>query len=52
MRHFYFRLIFGIVWLLSAIVSLFSGAFPFAAFNLILGLAFLNSARTIWKEKE
>lgn len=40
MRHFYFRLFFGIVWLAAALVS----AGTFAALYVVLGIVFLGSA--------
>ncbi|MCM1223367.1 MAG: hypothetical protein NC548_53860 [Lachnospiraceae bacterium] len=45
MRHFYFRLIIGIVWLAAAVVSV---NIPFAA----LGIVFLWSAHSIWKKEK
>lgn len=51
MRHFYFRLVFGIIWLLAAIFSAISANFPFMALYIILGIVFLYSAYTIWKKE-
>ena len=45
MRHFYFRLIFGIIWLAAAVVSV---NILFAA----LGIAFLWSAYSIRKKEK
>ncbi|MNP63581.1 hypothetical protein D3C76_1589910 [compost metagenome] len=52
MRHFYFRLMIGIVWLLAAIFSGVNGNFPFAALYVVLGIAFLYSANSIWKKEK
>lgn len=52
MRHFYFRLIFGIVWLVAAVVSAVGANIPFAALYVVLGIVFLWSAYSIWKKEE
>ena len=52
MRHFYFRLIFGIVWLAAAVVSVVSANIPFAVLHAVLGVVFLRSAFSIWKKGE
>ena len=52
MRHFYFRLIFGIVWLIAAVVSAASANIPFAALYVVLGIVFLRSAFSIWKREK
>lgn len=49
MRHFYFRLIFGIVWLAVAAVSVVKANISFAALYVLLGIVFLWSAYSIWK---
>lgn len=46
MRHFYFRLIFGIVWLAAAAVSVVKANLSFAALYVVLGIIFLWSARS------
>ena len=51
MRHFYFRLIFGIVWLVVAVVSAVGANIPFAALYVVLGIVFLWSAYSIWKKE-
>ena len=51
MRHFYFRLIFGIVWLVVAFVSVVRANISFAALYAVLGIVFLWSAYSI-REKE
>ena len=50
MRHFYFRLILGIVWLAAAVVSAAGANIPFAALYAVLGVVFLWSAYSIWKK--
>ncbi len=50
MRHFYFRLIFGIVWLAAAVVSAVKSNLSFAALYVVLGIVFLWSAYSIWKK--
>ena len=49
MRHFYFRLIFGIVWLIAAVISVVSANIPFAVLYVVLDIVFLWSAHSIWK---
>ncbi len=51
MRHFYFRLIFGIVWLAVAFVSVVNANLSFAALDVVVGIVFLWSAHSI-REKE
>lgn len=50
MRHFYIRLVLGVIWLNVAFVSAVSGNLLFAALYAILGSAFLYSAYSIWKK--
>ena len=50
MRHFYFRLILGIVWLAVAAVSAVKANISFAALYAVLGMVFLWSAYSIWKK--
>ena len=52
MRHFYFRLILGIVWLAAAAVSAIKANIPFAALYAVLGVVFLWSAYSIWKKEK
>ncbi len=52
MRHFYFRLILGIVWLIAAVVSVINANFSFAALYVVLGVVFLWSAYSIWKKEK
>ena len=52
MRHFYFRLILGIVWLAAAAVSAVGANIPFAALYIVLGIRFLWSACSIWKKEK
>lgn len=50
MRHFYFRLIFCIVCLAAAAVSVMKANISFAALYASLGIVFLWSAYSIWKK--
>ena len=50
MRHFYLRMIFGIVWLAAAVVSVVGANIPFAVLYIALGILFLWSAYIIWKK--
>ena len=52
MRHFYFRLIFGIAWLAVAVVCVMKANISFAALYVALGIAFLWSAYSIRKKEE
>ena len=52
MRHFYFRLVIGIVWLVAAIVSGVGANIPFAVLYVALGIIFLRSAYSIWKKEK
>ena len=52
MRHFYFRLLLGIVWLVAAIVSAVTANIPFAVLYVLLGIVFLYSAYSIWKKEK
>lgn len=52
MRHFYFRLIFGIVWLAAAVFSVARANISFAALYAVLGIVFLWSAYSIWKKEK
>ena len=51
MRHFCFRLIFGIVWLAAAIVSVVKANVSFAALYVVLGIVFLWSAYSTRKKE-
>lgn len=50
MRHFYIRLVLGVIWLNVAFVSAVSGNLLFAALYAIFGSVFLYSAYSIWKK--
>jgi hypothetical protein len=50
MRHFYFRLIVGIVWLAAAVVSVAKANISFAVLYAVLGIVFLWSAYSIRKK--
>lgn len=50
MRHFYFRLILGIVFIGCMIFSFVTMNIPFALLYLALGLVFLLSAYFLWKK--
>jgi len=52
MRHFYFRLIFGIIWLAVAAVSVVKANISFAALYTMLGIVFLWSAYSIRKKEK
>lgn len=52
MRHFYFRMIFGIVWLAVAVVSIVKSNISFAALYVVLGIIFLWSAYSTWKKEK
>lgn len=52
MRHFYIRLVIGVVWLIAAVVSGVTSNIPFAVVYVVLGIAFLYSAYTIWKKEK
>ena len=52
MRHFYFRLIFGIVWLAAAVVSVVKANISFAALYVVLGIVFLWSAYSTQKKEK
>ncbi len=52
MRHFYFRLIFGIVWLAVAVVSVIKANMSFAALYAVLGIVFLWSAYASRKKEK
>ena len=51
MRHFYFRLIFGIVWLAAAVVSAMRSNISLATLYAVLGIGFLWSACSTWKKE-
>ena len=50
MRHFYFRLILGIVFVACLIFSLVTMNISFAMLYLVLSIAFLASAYSFWKK--
>ena len=50
MRHFYFRLALGLIFLACLIFSLVTMNIPFAVMYLALGIAFLSSAYSLWKD--
>ena len=52
MRHFYFRLILGIVWLAAAAVSAVKANISSAALYASLCIVFLWSAYSIWKKEK
>lgn len=52
MRHFYFRLILGVVWLVAAVVSAVGANIPFAALYVVLSIVFLWSACSIRKREK
>ena len=52
MRHVYFRVIIGLVWLAAAFVSALSGGFGLAGCQVILCGIFWFSAYTAWKKEK
>ena len=52
MRHFYFRLIFGIVWLAVAVISVMKANMSFVALYVVLGIVFLWSAYSSRKKEK
>lgn len=50
MRHFYFRLILGVVFAICAIYSFITANIPFALMYVVLGGVFLLSAYSLWKK--
>lgn len=52
MRHFYFRLILGIVFICCMIYSFITMNIPFALLYIFLGGVFLYSAYSIWKNEK
>ncbi len=50
MRHFYFRLILGVVFAICAVYSFITLSIPFALMYVVLGGVFLYSAYTIRKK--
>lgn len=50
MRHYYFRLVIGFVWLAAAVASMVTANIPFAILYVVLGIIFLYSAYTIHKK--
>ena len=51
MRHFYIRLIMGVIWVIAAAVSLLTMNIPCLILYLVLGIRFFHSAIAI-REKE
>lgn len=52
MRHAYIRGIIGLIWLAAAIVCGMSGSIPMMGLYVILAIAFLYSAYTIWRKEK
>ena len=52
MRHFYFRLILGVIFVICAIYSFVTANIPFALMYVVLSGVFLYSAYTIWKKNK
>lgn len=50
MRHFYFRLIMGIVFVVCLIFSIVTMNLPGALLFLFMSVTFLGSAYTLWKK--
>lgn len=52
MRHFYFRLILGIIFIVCMIFSIVTMNIPFALLYLILAGVYLYSAYSLWKKNK
>lgn len=52
MRHFYVRLILGVVFALCAVFSLVTANIPFALIYVVLGGVYLVSACSLWKKNK
>ena len=52
MRHFYIRMILGIVFVVCMIYGLITANFYFALFYLVLGAMLLISAYSLWKKNK
>ena len=52
MRHFYFRLMLGIVFVACLIFSLITFNFPSVLLFLFIGASCLASAYSIWKKNK
>ncbi len=52
MRHFYFRLILGVVFIACMIFSFVTRNIPLALLYLALGTIFLFSAYSLWKKNK
>lgn len=52
MRHIYFRLILGLLFVVCAIYSFITANIPFAGMYVVLGSVFLYSADTTWKKSK
>lgn len=50
MRHFYFRLILGIVFLVCMIYSIITANVQFVLLYLFLSIVLLASAYSLWKK--
>lgn len=52
MRHFYVRLVIGLVWVVAAILSATAANIPLAMLYVVLGIVFLSSAYFLWKKEK
>lgn len=52
MRHCYFRILMGLVWLVAAIVSAVKGNISMAVMYAALGVVFAYTAYTIWNKEK
>ena len=50
MRHFWIRLVAGMIWFVVAVIGALRGDMAFAALDGVLGLVFLVSAVKAWKK--
>ncbi len=52
MRHFYFRLVLGVVFIICTVYSFITSNTQFVLMYLALGGVFLFSAYSIWKKEK
>ena len=52
MRHFYFRLILVIVFVICMIYSFITANISFGLLYVVLSIAFLASAYSLWKKEK
>lgn len=52
MRHCYFRILLGLVWMVAAALSGLRGNLSMTALYGVLAVVFLYTAYTIWKKEK